>query len=68
MHLLVRLPDGVDDGEVARAGARGGTGADGLSALSIAHDGRRGLMLGFTNVREEDAAGLVERLVGVVGR
>jgi hypothetical protein len=38
-----------------------------LSGLSIAHDSGRGLLLAFTNVREQDAAGLVERLLKVVG-
>ena len=68
MHLLVRLPDGVDDGDVARRALAVGLAPMGLSGLSIAHHPGQALLLGFTNVREEDAAGLVGRLVGVVGR
>jgi GntR family transcriptional regulator/MocR family aminotransferase len=66
MHLLVRLPMGVDDGDVARRALAVGLAPMGLSGLSIAHDPGSGLMLGFTNVREEDAAWLAERLVRVV--
>jgi GntR family transcriptional regulator/MocR family aminotransferase len=68
MHLLVRLPDGIDDGEVARHALAAGLAPMGLSGLSIAHHPGHGLLLGFTNVREEDAAGLVARLLEVVGQ
>ena len=68
MHLLIRLPDGVDDGEVTRRALAAGLAPTGLSGLSIAHHPGHALLLGFTNVREEDAAGLVARLVAVVGR
>jgi GntR family transcriptional regulator/MocR family aminotransferase len=68
MHLLVRLPEGVDDGDVARRALAVGLAPLGLSGLSIAHHPGHALLLGFTNVREEDAARLVGRLVGVVGR
>jgi GntR family transcriptional regulator/MocR family aminotransferase len=68
MHLLVRLPDGVDDGDVARRALASGLAPMPLSGLSIAHHPGHALLLGFTNVREEDAAGLVARLVDVVGR
>jgi GntR family transcriptional regulator/MocR family aminotransferase len=67
MHLLIRLPEGVDDGDVARRALAVGMAPMGLSGLSIAHHPGNGLMLGFTNVKVEEAAGLVERLVGVVG-
>jgi DNA-binding transcriptional MocR family regulator len=61
------LPDGVDDGDVARRALTAGLAPTGLSGLSIAHDAGRALLLGFTNVREEDAAGLVARLIAVIG-
>jgi GntR family transcriptional regulator/MocR family aminotransferase len=66
MHLLARLPDGVDDGDVVRRALAAGLAPLALSSLSIAHHPGHALMLGFTNVREEDAAGLVARLVAVV--
>jgi GntR family transcriptional regulator / MocR family aminotransferase len=68
MHLLVRLPDGVDDGDVARRALAAELAPMALSSLSIAHHPGHALLLGFTNVREEDAAGLVARLVKVVER
>jgi GntR family transcriptional regulator/MocR family aminotransferase len=67
MHLLARLPDGVDDGDVVRRALAAGLAPMALSGLSIAHHPGHGLMLGFTNVREEDAARLVAKLVDVVG-
>jgi GntR family transcriptional regulator/MocR family aminotransferase len=66
MHLLIRLPEGVDDGDVARRALAVGLAPMGLSGLAIAHDPGSALMLGFTNVKEEDAAGLVAKLVSVV--
>ncbi len=66
MHLLIRLPDHVDDSDVARRALAVGLAPMALSGLSIAHHPGRGLLLGFTNVREEDAAGLVARLLKVV--
>ncbi|MSP01601.1 MAG: PLP-dependent aminotransferase family protein [Acetobacteraceae bacterium] len=66
MHLLARLPDGVDDGDVARRAAVRGLAPMALSSLSVARHPGNGLLLGFTNVREADAAGLVRRLVEVV--
>ncbi len=66
MHLLVRLPEGVDDGDVARRAPSAGLAPVALSGLSIAHHPGQGLLLGFTNIREEDAAGLVARLVSVI--
>jgi GntR family transcriptional regulator/MocR family aminotransferase len=67
LHLLIRLPDGVDDGEAARRALAAGLAPTSLSGLSIAHHSGRGLLLAFTNVREQDAAGLVERLLAAVG-
>ncbi len=67
MHLLIRLPDGTDDGEAARRALAAGLAPTGLSGLSIAHHPGHGLLLGFTNVREADAPGLVARLVVAIG-
>lgn len=67
MHLLIRLPDGIDDGDVARRALAAGLAPMALSGLSIAHPSRQGLLLGFTNVREEDAPAVVARLVAVTG-
>ena len=67
MHLLIRLPDGIDDGDVARRALAAGLAPTALSGLSIAHPPGHGLLLGFTNVREEDARRVVARLVAAIG-
>jgi len=61
MHLLVRFPDDPDDGDLARRALAQGLGPTALSALSI-ESASRGLLLGFTNVPEPQAARLVDRL------
>ncbi len=66
MHLLARFPGAVDDGELARRAAAAGLAPAALSSLSIAHDCGQGLLLGFTNVPEEDAPELARRLAEVV--
>ncbi len=66
MHLMIRMPEGLDDQDAARRALASGLAPTALSALSIAHDPGQGLLLGFTNVREGDAAGLVDRLVLVL--
>jgi GntR family transcriptional regulator/MocR family aminotransferase len=67
MHLMVRLP-GVDDGDVARRAVAAGLAPTALSSHSIAHDAGPGLLLGFTNVKETEAAAFVTALVRVVLR
>ena len=64
----VDLPDGVDDTDVARRAFAAGLAPVALSGLSIAHHPGHGLMLGFTNVREEDAPAFAARLVAIVGK
>jgi len=68
MTLLIRLPEGVDDRDAARRGMTAGLAMTALSGLAIAHASGQGLLLGFTNVREEDAVGLVGRMREVVQR
>ena len=67
MHLLIRLPDGTDDGDAARRAGRMGMAPAALSSLSIAHHPGHGLLLGFTNVAEENAEAMVARLVAAIG-
>jgi GntR family transcriptional regulator/MocR family aminotransferase len=66
MHLMIRLPQGVDDQDTARRALAAGLAATALSGLAIAHESGQGLLLGFTNVREEDAAAVVGRLKAVI--
>jgi GntR family transcriptional regulator/MocR family aminotransferase len=65
MHLLARFPDLVDDVELARRAAAVGLAPTPLSAMAVAHDCGQGLLIGFTNVPEGDAAGLARRLAEV---
>ena len=67
LHLLIRLPDGLHDGDAARRALGRGLAPTALSTLCIAHHQGQGLLLAFTNVREEDAEGLVDRLRAAVG-
>jgi GntR family transcriptional regulator/MocR family aminotransferase len=66
MHLLIRLPDGVDDSEATRRALAAGLAPTALSSLSIAHVSGQGLLLGFTNVAEEEAKTVVARLVAAI--
>jgi GntR family transcriptional regulator/MocR family aminotransferase len=66
MHLLARFHDAPDDGAIVRRAIAAGLGPTALSGLSMAHDRGKGLLLGFTNVPEADAPGLVARLAGVM--
>ena len=67
MHLLIRLPKGMDDGEAARRALAAGLAPMAMSGLLIAHHQEPALLLGFTNVRENDAATWVANLMLAVG-
>ncbi len=66
MHLLARLPDGMEDGEAVRRAQAAGLAPTALSSLSIGHRPGNGLLLGFCNMPEEDAPEMARRLVGAV--
>ena len=66
MHLLARFPGAADDSVLARRALAVGLAPTALSGLSMAHGAGQGLLIGFTNVAEEDAAALVARLGDVV--
>ena len=68
MHLLARLPDGIDDGEAVRRAFAAGLAPAALSSLSIGHKPRNGLLLAFTNTPEADAPALVRRLLAAIER
>ncbi len=56
LHLVAWLPEGWRDAPLPPAVAV--LGVQGLSAQAMAHDVAPALLLGFTNVRESEAAGL----------
>jgi GntR family transcriptional regulator/MocR family aminotransferase len=62
MHLLIRLPEGMDDNDAARRAQAAGLGATALSSHSIARHPGHALVLGFTNVAEDAAGSLASRL------
>ncbi len=66
MHLLARFPGAADDGTLARRAAAAGLAPSTLSALTLGHDCGQGLLLGFTNVPEEMAEPLVQRLAAAI--
>jgi GntR family transcriptional regulator/MocR family aminotransferase len=66
LHLLARLPDTEDDTVLARQAQAAGLGATALSSLALAHDGGRGLLLGFTNITAGDAPTLASRLASAL--
>jgi GntR family transcriptional regulator/MocR family aminotransferase len=66
MHLLARFPGAADDGTLARRAAAAGLAPSTLSALTLGHDCGQGLLLGFTNVPEDMAEPLVQRLAAAI--
>ena len=66
MHLLARLPAGVDDGVIARRALKAGLAPGWLSGLTMAHHAGQGLLLSFTNIEAPDAESMAARLMAVV--
>jgi GntR family transcriptional regulator / MocR family aminotransferase len=64
-HLLVDLPDDVDEAALLAAGAARGVGAEGLAAHRVA-PGSPGLILGYGAIREAAIEPGVRRLAEAV--
>ncbi|HEY1609196.1 MAG TPA: PLP-dependent aminotransferase family protein [Paraburkholderia sp.] len=68
MHLLLDVPPGRDDVEMARRARDAGFSAHALTAWRRGRPGRRALMLGFTNVASEaEAERLAAKLMRAFG-
>jgi GntR family transcriptional regulator/MocR family aminotransferase len=68
MHLLVDVREDLDDVAMARRAQEAGFAVHALTAWRNGVPGRRGLLMGFTNIRDEaDARRLVAELVRVLG-
>jgi len=68
MHLLLDVPPGRDDVEMARRARAAGFGIHALTAWRRGRPGRRALLLGFTNVASDaHAQRLVAALMRAVG-
>lgn len=66
MHLLARFTGMADDGTLVRRAAAAGLAPTCLSSLAMARNCGQGLLLGFANLPESDAADMVERLAACV--
>jgi GntR family transcriptional regulator/MocR family aminotransferase len=61
MHLIVRFKAGVSDVKLAQLAQASGFSVEALSSCATMHGCGRGLLLGFTNIAEADAAVSVGR-------
>lgn len=66
MHLIARLPVGADDVALSTSAGAAGMAAEPLSSSAVSHSCGPGLVLGFTNVPVEAAAGAARRLLQAV--
>jgi GntR family transcriptional regulator/MocR family aminotransferase len=66
LHVLLRLPDGVDDIAVSEAAAARGVRIEALSPMSLVAAPERGLVLGYSRLPAERIEGAVETLVEIL--
>lgn len=66
MHLMVRLPAGLDDVAIAAAAAQRGVRVRALSPMYVDPSPDRGLLLGYGRVVEERVDAAVEALATVL--
>ncbi|UFX49316.1 hypothetical protein HAP47_0005465 [Bradyrhizobium sp. 41S5] len=62
MHLVVQFTAGVRDVALAELAKAAGFGAEALSARTITQQSVEALLVGFTNVAEQDAPAVARRL------
>lgn len=67
LHLLARFPEGGDDVEMARRAVAHHLAPAALSAHYVGRARQQGLLLGFTNIPETDAAEMAEALRRAIG-
>jgi GntR family transcriptional regulator/MocR family aminotransferase len=66
LHLLVELPDGVDDVAMAQAAREAGLGPLPLSQLRLRPGGRHGLVVGYAAHSADELTAAVRRLANVL--
>lgn len=66
MHLVLPLPQGSDDADIAAQAAQLGLGVQALSQHAHAPGGRKGLMIGFANTTLEQIEPGVARLAALL--
>jgi GntR family transcriptional regulator/MocR family aminotransferase len=68
MHLIARLGPGVSDVRLATLAQEGGFSVEALSRRATTHGCGQGLLLGFSNIAEENALAICRQLHGVIGK
>jgi GntR family transcriptional regulator/MocR family aminotransferase len=68
LHVLVRLPDGLDDERVAREAERDGLRVEPLSESALDRSGANGLVLGYGGVHESAIEPAVAALAAAIRR
>jgi hypothetical protein len=68
LHILARFPNHGPDVELAEQARRHGLAPVSLSGRSLKHNAGQGLLMSFTNIREEEAAGVVTLLRQAIAR
>ena len=66
LHVLLRLPDAIDDVAVAHDAAERGIRVDALSPMSLVDAPDRGLVLGYSRLPAEGMDAAVGRLAEVI--
>ncbi|MDH6282173.1 PLP-dependent aminotransferase family protein [Prescottella agglutinans] len=66
LHLAVRLPDGVDDAEIAREIGRRGAMVRGLDPYRAGEAGPRGLLCGYARLPESQADAAARLIADVI--
>lgn len=66
MHLLLRLPDGIDDATVAREALDAGIRVEPLSAYRLVSKGAGGLVIGYEPLHGSAVAPAIRALERVV--
>jgi GntR family transcriptional regulator/MocR family aminotransferase len=67
LHVLLRLPEGVDDVAIARVAADRGMRVEPMSPMSLVGAPDRGLVLGYSRLPAERIDGAVAALADVMG-
>ena len=67
LHVLLRLPDAVDDIALAVAAAERGIGVRALSSMSLTGSAERGLLLGYGRLSDERIGAAVAAIASVIG-
>jgi GntR family transcriptional regulator/MocR family aminotransferase len=66
LHVLVRLPDGVDDAAIARRAALHGVRVEPLSSYALRRRGAAGLVIGYGRVHESALQPAVAALAAAI--